>query len=84
MKRNLKRAVAATAIAVSTLTSLQATVFTANAVTEYTPYNDVLVVRNPILYKPSSNILGNYAFSVNLAQKDGKTYFYDNLVSFDG
>ncbi|KNY30110.1 dockerin type I domain-containing protein [Pseudobacteroides cellulosolvens] len=73
MKRNLKRAVAAAI----TLISLQATSFTANAVTEYTPCNDVLVVRNPILYKTSSDILGNYVFSVNLAQKDGKTYFYD-------
>ena len=73
MKRNLKRAVAAAI----TLISLQATLFTANAVTEYTPCNDVLVVRNPILYKASSDILGNYVFSVNLAQKDGKTYFYD-------
>ncbi|NLD49548.1 MAG: M4 family metallopeptidase, partial [Clostridiaceae bacterium] len=73
MKRNLKRAIAAAI----TLISLQATVFTANAVTEYTPCNDVSVVRNPILYKESSDILGKYSFSVNLAQKDGKTYFYD-------
>ena len=77
MKRNFKRAIAAAVIAVSILTSFQATVFTSNAVSEYTPYNDVLVVRNPILYKPSSDILGNYVFTVNLAQKDGKTYFYD-------
>jgi len=77
MKRKLKRAIAAAVIAVSTLTSLQATVFTSNASSGYTPYNDVLVVRNPILYKPSSDILGNYVFSVNLAQKDGETYFYD-------
>ncbi|HOV26736.1 MAG TPA: hypothetical protein PK566_10320 [Pseudobacteroides sp.] len=77
MKRKLKRAIAAAVIAVSTLTSFQATTFTSNAVSEYTPYNDVLVVRNPVLYKPSSDILTDYVFTVNLAQKDGKTYFYD-------
>lgn len=77
MKRKLKRAIAAAVIAVSTLTSFQATTFTSNAVSEYTPYNDVLVVRNPVLYKPSSDILTDYVFTVNLAQKDGQTYFYD-------